>query len=251
MRTSRMWHHYSSLRLLCSALPLLYSLYLVTLHGLGPVLIYANLPQDCLGQSEGSKELARKVSTNQRAKRNWRVNVGQSESLQERARTPANQSACKNRANADQSERREEPARKVSANPRAARNARERLPIRALAGPARMPTNQSACRNARESQRIRAPAGTARMPTNQSACRNVLRKDSSTYKMKATNTKNNRRSTEDLLIIVYAAPSNRVHRTSASVLRRHLTKSSKLICMLTFDIKWRNVFRHNFPPLQV
>src|SRR6218665_544871 len=62
--------------------------------------------------------------------------------------------------------------------------------------------------------------------------------------MKATNTKNNRRSTEYLLIIVYAAPSNRVHRTSASVLRKHLTKSSKLICMLTFDIKWRKVFRH-------
>src|SRR6218665_472229 len=64
--------------------------------------------------------------------------------------------------------------------------------------------------------------------------------------MKATNTKNNHRSTEYLLIIVYAAPSNRVHRTSASVLRKRLTKSSKLICTLTFDLKWRNVFRHNW-----
>src|SRR6218665_1287893 len=68
--------------------------------------------------------------------------------------------------------------------------------------------------------------------------------------MKVTNTKNNHRSTEDLLIIVYAAPSNRVHRTSASVLRRHLNKSSKLICMLTFDIKWRNVFRHSIHDLR-
>src|SRR6218665_3191781 len=61
-----------------SALLCLSSILSISLHGLGPVLIYANLPQDCLGQSEGSKELARKVSANQRAQRNWRVNVGQS-----------------------------------------------------------------------------------------------------------------------------------------------------------------------------
>src|SRR6218665_1526659 len=86
MRTSRIWHHYSSLS----------SLFCPSAFPLPPVLIYANLPQDCLGQSEGSKELARKVSTNQRAKRNWRVKyqpiieltgtrakVGQSERLQE------------------------------------------------------------------------------------------------------------------------------------------------------------------------
>src|SRR6218665_255187 len=220
MRTSRMWHHYSSLRLLCSALPLLYSLYLVTLHGLGPVLIYANLPQDCLGQSEGSKELARKVSTNQRAKRNWRVNVGQSESRQERARKSANQSAYRNRANADQSERREEPARKVSANQRAARNARERQLIRAPAGTCAKVSQLEHLQEPRECRPIRALAGTCCART------------SALTKTKVTDTKNNHRSTEDMLIIAYAIPSNRVHRTSASELRRHLIKSSHLIYML-------------------
>src|SRR6218665_1289897 len=72
---------YSALLCLSSILSISF-FFLVSLYGLGPVLIYANLPQDCLGQSEGSKELARKCRpiielTGTRAK------VGQSERLQE------------------------------------------------------------------------------------------------------------------------------------------------------------------------
>src|SRR6218665_1641601 len=75
------------------------------------------------------------ASANQKAARNWRANyqpisvergtraqsISQSEGCQERARTPTNQSASKNRANADQSERLQERPRK-SANQSACRN---------------------------------------------------------------------------------------------------------------------------------
>jgi len=118
---------------------------------------------DCIGQSEGSKELARKVSTNQRAKRNWRVNVGQSESRQKRARKSANQSACRNRANADQSERREEPARKYKVS------------------------QSEHLQEPRECRPIRALAGTCCART------------SALTKTKATDTKNNHRSAENIL----------------------------------------------------
>src|SRR6218665_473227 len=96
-----------------------------------------------------------------RAQRGTRAqSISQSEGCQERARTPTNQSACRNRANADQSERREEPARKVSANPRAARNARERQPIRALAGTPAKVSQSERLQEPRECRPIRALAGT-------------------------------------------------------------------------------------------
>src|SRR6218665_1367761 len=94
MRTSRIWHHYSSLRLLCSALPLLYSLYLSPWTRPRPYICQftTGLPRpirrqqgtgaQSISQSACTEELARKCRpiielTGTRAK------VGQSERLQQ------------------------------------------------------------------------------------------------------------------------------------------------------------------------
>ena len=122
----------------------------------------------------------------------------------------------------------------ASANQKAARNWRAKYqPISVQRGIRAQSISQSeGCQERR------------RTPTNQSACRNRANADQwerlqehaeqglGLTKTKATDTKNSHRSIKDMLIIAYAVPSNRVHRTSASVLRWHLTKSSHLIYML-------------------
>src|SRR6218665_3470261 len=189
MRTSRIWHHYSSLRLLCSALPLLYSLYLSPWTRPRPYI--------CQFTTGLPRPIRRQQGTGAQS---------------------ISQSACTEEL------------------------ARESRPIIALARTARMPTNQSAERNPRaKHQPIRGLLGT-RANANQSERLQEPRECRPIRALAGTPAKVSQ--SECLLIIVYAAPSNRVHRTSASVLRKHLTKSSKLICTLTFDIKWRNVFRH-------
>jgi len=88
----------------------------------------------------------------------------------------------------------------------------------------------------RERQPIRMHAGTRANAGQSKGLQEHSRAGTGTLtRTKATVTKNNYRSTKYILFIIYTAPSNRVHfihRTSASVLRWHLTKSSQLIYML-------------------
>src|SRR6218665_2665320 len=169
MLTSRIWHLYSSVRPLGSALPLFSILSLSLLFPSLPLLSFSclfrlyicqfptGLPRpirrqqgtgaQSISQSACKEELARKCQpiielTGTRAK------VGQSERLQEpRECRPIRAQRGTRAQSISRSACKEELARKVSANHRAYRNTRESRPIRALARP-------------RECQPIRAQRGT-------------------------------------------------------------------------------------------